>query len=177
MKKELRFYLMPDNTYVIITKDWVRFTLFTFAAYLNHIFWILWGVDAYCSYERHMPCGDFQDKKGAAQMYDLWIALTVAFHMLEWFRHTVFATSALVGVNLVGIFYGMFLFVPFGIILMFGGAIAGFSADTECKNEQMSRSMYLQSQILAVVLTLICCALHAIVFAVKGVDWCREVYE
>ena len=124
---------MPSNTYVIISKEWVRFTLFTFAAYLNHVFWILWGVDAYCSYERHMTCGDYQDKKKASSIYDKWIVLTVGFHMLEWFRHTIFATCALVGVDLVSIFYGMFVFVPFGIILMFGGAIAGFSAPAECK--------------------------------------------
>ena len=57
--QDLRFYLMPSNTFVIISKDWVRFTAFTMCAYLNHVFWVLWGVDAYCSYERHMLCGDY----------------------------------------------------------------------------------------------------------------------
>ena len=63
---DLRFFLMPQNTYTIISKEWVRFTLFTFLAYLNHVFWILWGVDAYCSYERHLSCGDY-DQNGKSE--------------------------------------------------------------------------------------------------------------
>ena len=171
-KRDLRFFLMPQNTYIIISKEWVRFTTLTSLAYLNHIFWILWGVDAYCSYERHMVCGDFAENKRSEQLYDIWIALTVGFHMIEWLRHTIFATSALVGVDLVGVFYGLFVGVPFGIILMFGGAIAGFSSPAECKTVQVSRSMYLECQILAIVLTMLCCCLHAVVYVVKGVDWC-----
>ena len=56
--QEFKFYLMPANTYVIIEKEWVLFTLLTAVSYLIHLVWMCYGVDAYSSFERHLPCKD-----------------------------------------------------------------------------------------------------------------------
>ena len=101
--KEFRFYVLPENTFEIINKEWVLFTFLTSIAYAIHLFWICWGVDAYSSYERHMICADNYDRDSASAEYDIYILIVIAFHMIEWIRHTIFATSALVGVNLVGV--------------------------------------------------------------------------
>ena len=45
----LKYYLMPSNTYVIIEKEWVMFTLSTAVTYLLHLMWMCYGVDSYSS--------------------------------------------------------------------------------------------------------------------------------
>ena len=141
---ELKEYLKPTNTYVIIEKEWVMFTGLTAITYCLHLFWMCYGVDSYSSYERHLLCGDATSLEDASAVYDTWILLCIIFHMVEWIRQTIFITSALVGVNLVGVYYALYAMIPFGIIVMIGGAIASFSADSTCGEKQSSRSSYLQ---------------------------------
>ena len=52
--------------------------------------------------------------------------------MVEWIRQTIFVTSALVGVNLVGVYYALYIMIPYGIIVMIGGAIAAFGSHEKC---------------------------------------------
>jgi len=84
--KDLKYYLMPSNTYVIIEKEWVMFTLLTAITYCLHLFWMCYGVDAYASYERHEPCGDATTLEEASAVYDVFILLCIIFHMVEWIR-------------------------------------------------------------------------------------------
>ena len=91
-----------------------------------------YGVDVYSSYERHITCGDANTIDDASAVYDVFILLCIIFHMVEWIRQTIFATSALVGVNLVGVFYALFPNVIFGLIVMLVGAIAAFASDSDC---------------------------------------------
>lgn len=111
------------------------FTLLTAVAYALHLVWMCYGVDAYSSYERHLPCGTATSLDDASAVYDTWILLCIIFHMVEWIRQTIFVTSALVGVNLVGVFYALYIMIPYGIIVMLGGAIASFSADADCSEK------------------------------------------
>lgn len=124
----LKVYLMPSKTYEIIEKEWVLFTILTALVYSIHLVWMCYGVDAYSSYERHILCGDSKNKEDASSVYDTWILLCIIFHMVEWIRQTIFATSALVGVNLVNVYYALFVMIPYGIIVMLGGAIAAFGS-------------------------------------------------
>lgn len=41
-------------------------------------------------------------------------------------------TSALVGVNLVSVYYVMSLIVPYGFIILLGAGAVGFSAHADC---------------------------------------------
>ena len=91
-----------------------------------------YGVDVYASYERHITCTGATTLEDASAVYDTWILCCIIFHMIEWIRQTIFATSALVGVNLVGVFYGLYIIVPFGLIVMLGGMIAAFMSDSNC---------------------------------------------
>lgn len=141
--RELKFYLYPGNTYVIIEKEWVLFTLVTAVVYLIHLFWMCYGVDVYASYERHVPCDGKTKLEDLEAVYDTWILLCIVFHMVEWIRQTIFATSALVGVNLVPVFYALYLIIPFGIIVMLGGGIAAATSATSCKENQSARATYL----------------------------------
>lgn len=140
----MKYYLHPDITYVIIEKEWVLFTLITALVYLIHLVWMCYGVDVYASYERHVKCTGATSNEDASAVYDSWILVCVIFHMVEWIRQTVFATSALVGVNLVRVYYGLYIIIPFGIIVMFGGSIAAFSSEADCQENQSTRSTYLK---------------------------------
>lgn len=138
------FYLKPANTYVIIEKEWVLFTLLTGLVYCIHLVWMCYGVDVYASYERHQLCEGATSLEDASGVFDTWILLCIIFHMVEWIRQTIFATSALVGVNLVGVFYGLYVIVPFGVIVMLGGAISAFTAESDCQDKQSARATYLK---------------------------------
>lgn len=173
--QEFMFYLKPENTYTIIEKEWVKFTLLTAVIYCIHLFWMCYGVDAYSSYERHTQCTGATTKDDASGVYDTWILLTIIFHMVEWIRQTIFATSALVGVNLVAVYYGLFIFVPYGLIVMLGAGIAAGSSESDCQENQPARSTYLLLQLLAFFLTLITCCAHVIFFKIMGVEWLHEV--
>ena len=131
----LKYYLMPSNTYVIIEKEWVLFTLSTAVTYLLHLMWMCYGVDSYSSYERHKTCGDAKSLEESSAVYDTFILLCIIFHMVEWIRQTIFATSALVGVNLVGVYYALFPIIPFGIIVMLAGAISAIVSPTDCQEK------------------------------------------
>ena len=87
--QDMKFYLMPANTYVIIEKEWKFFVPVTALTYCLHLFWMCYGVDAYSSYERHLKCGDNAAKQSnddASAVYDVWILLAIIFHMVEWIR-------------------------------------------------------------------------------------------
>lgn len=130
--QEMNYYLKPGNTYIIIEKEWVLFTLLTGLIYCIHLVWMCYGVDVYASYERHIGCEGATTLEDASAVYDTWILCCIIFHMIEWIRQTIFATSALVGVNLVGVFYGLYIIVPFGLIVMLGGTIAAFTSEGDC---------------------------------------------
>lgn len=171
-----KFYLMPANTYVIIEKKWGVFTSLTGVSYLFHLVWMCYGVDVYSSYERHSTCTDAGTFKEASSVYDGYILVCIIFHMIEWIRQTVFATSALVGVNLVGVYYALFLAVPPGIIAMLTGAFHAVTLGGDCGDAQPNRSLFLKLQFVAAFLTIITCCLHVIVFKMKGVEWCHEIF-
>ena len=81
----------------------------------------------------------------------------------------------MVGVNLVGVFYALYIMIPYGVIVMFGGAIAAFMSPADCQTNQPNRSLYLKLQIVAVFVTLVTSVMHVIVFKIKGVQWCHDV--
>lgn len=175
-QQELGFYMKPGVAYTIVEKEWVRFCVMTAPIYCIHLFWMCYGVDAYSSYERHITCAGAETEEKASAVYDTWLLLCVVFHMLEWIRQTVFVTTALVGVNLIAVVYSGVVIIPFGIIAMLGGIIAGAASDADCKEKQSSRSTFLLLQILALILTLITSGGHILVMKIKGKEWCHEVY-
>jgi len=102
------------------------------------------GVDKYSSYERTIACKDAPKGSEASAVYDLWILLVVIFHLVEWLRQTIFMTSALVGVNLVPVYYVLSIIVPYGFIILFAAGAVGFSSDSDCQEKQPGRANYLK---------------------------------
>lgn len=93
-------------------------------------------------------------------------------------------TSALVGVNLVSVFYFLSLNVPFGLIAMVIAIITRNSeSGSDCAMEakdgviyQEFRGQYLSLQVIPLIIYLPTCFLHILYFKIKGVEWCHEQY-
>jgi hypothetical protein len=96
--------------------------------------------------------------------------------MVEWLRQTIFMTISLVDVNLMGLYYFFSVVVPYGFVALFIGCFIGLSSDQECQTAQMGRSTYLKLQFIPLFLYIPTCFAHIIFFAVKGVEWCHEIY-
>lgn len=138
------WYLRPEATFKVISTEWSKFTLLSGIIYAIHLVFLCAGVDKYSSYERTIACKDAPKGSEASAVYDLWILLVVIFHLVEWLRQTIFMTSALVGVNLVPVYYVMSLIVPYGFIILFAAGAVGFSSDSDCQEKQPGRANYLK---------------------------------
>lgn len=105
--------------------------------YLYHLIWTMAGVNMFSSQTRLTGCGGVTKADEASEIFDTAIALATIFHMIDWIRWTVLATTALVGVNLLPAFFGLTIInLPFGIISMLYALITRYSAvGTACAEE------------------------------------------
>lgn len=141
----LNFYLKSENTFKIISTRWGLFTALSGVIYVYHLIATIAGVNVYTDVSRLTPCAGKEGDE-ASKVLDLAIALTTIFHMIEWVRQTIFLTSALVNVNIVGIFYALSLNIPFGFIVMLVAIITRYTEDASaCAEEglQDTRAAYL----------------------------------
>lgn len=126
----LKEFLMPENTYEILQKRWVLFTLFCFVIYSFHFCMCIYGVDMFCHFTRFAPCGGNTDTAYSLNsgVLDSWILVVTIFHMIEWIRQWVFITTVLVGINWVSIYYAFSINIPYGLIVALISTIMGFTA-------------------------------------------------
>jgi hypothetical protein len=88
-------------------------------------------------------------------------------------RQLALASSALVGVNLICLYYVMSINAVFGFAALIIGLIAGFTGG--CDDAQPNRALYLKLQIVPLLL-LIVQAFHVLFYIrMRGKDWCNEV--
>jgi len=113
----------------VLEKRWGLFTIIAGIVYTYHLLWTITGVDKFTDITRFNKCGDVTDKYEASAVYDTAIALVAVFHMIEWVRQAIFLTSALVGVNLMGVYYALSINIPYGFIAMLIGIISRYSSN------------------------------------------------
>ena len=184
--QEFKFYLKPENKFEIVTKRWGTFTLIGGAVYIWHLFFTVMGVDKYTDITRKYSCNGtpfdlLSDDQRAenSRLFDTAIILVTIFHMIEWLRWTVFLTTALVNVNLLGLYYVMSANGVFGIIVMLVGIITRYSGDgANCVGEGMQpeRANYLAWQILCIIVLFPTYFVPIIFLKIKGTEWCHEVF-
>jgi len=144
--------------------------------YLTHLFWCVYGIDAFSSWTRHTKCAGAASIQDAEDIYKVPIALCIIFHMIEWLRQTIFATTAMVNVNLIKVYYALSFNFCLGIIAMAWGLIAGWTADPTCLAKQSKRVWYLRLQLVAIFVYIPMSWLHVLYFKIRGVDWCHEIW-
>lgn len=84
-----------------------------------HLFWTVYGIDAFSSYQRHITCPGYSTPEEAENLFKTPLAMVIFFHMIEWFRQTIFATTAMVNVNLIKTYYFLSVNTLYGVIAMF----------------------------------------------------------
>ena len=140
------------------------------------------GVNAYADYTRMNLCGTIvkeglEAKNEASAILDTAIALSTIFHMIDWIRWTLLITSALVGVNLLSLFYFLSVInLPFGIITCAIAIITRFSddgADCAMAGKQEMRSLFLALQVVCLIVYIPTCFAHIVYFKLRGVEWCH----
>lgn len=108
----------------------------------------------------------------SSAVLDTAIAMVSLFHMIEWMRQTVVLTTALVGVNLIPVYWALSINVVYGFIAMLVGVIVRNTANgKDCAEAQPERARYLQLQILCMFLYIPMMFGQFIFFKVKGTQW------
>lgn len=179
-----KFYLGTAQTYKIISTRWGLFTLLASVIYCIHLVCTIAGVNHYADGSRFRLCPDAEgaantDPESASAVFDSALLLTSLFHMIEWVRWTVFLTSALVGANLIALFYVLSINVVFGPIALIYAIAVRFSADGDaCSAEgiQAERASFLSLQILCLVVFVLTSFAHVLLLKLKGVEWCHEQF-
>ena len=101
---------------------------------------------------RFQLCGSATTIDDAEAVYDTAILLFFIYHAIEWVRYTIFLTSILLGVNLVGVFYLLGLNSLFGIVVFIVGILARFGGDgADCASVQETRGTFLLVAIIIFV--------------------------
>ena len=99
--------------------------------------------------------------------------------MVEWLRWTIYLTMALVSVNLMTVFYILSLNILFGVVALIVGLGTIFGSDgSKCREtNQVDRGNYLMNQWIVLVLLIPFSCAHFLYLAIKGKNWCNEVYN
>lgn len=108
--------------------------------------------------------------------------------MIEWNRQALHFFSALVEVNMIGLYYMASVNVLFGFIVCFlcigtrygsaGKACAeGVTYDDGTNIAQDQRAMFLSLHILFLILYIFTSFHHVLIFRLMGAEWCNEVYN
>ena len=128
-----KFYLHPNATHKIIEAKWLLFSGICFVVYAYHFVWAISGVDKYADYTRFKLCGDAKNMNEATSIYDRGIMVVTVFHILEWVRQTVFLVTALIGTNMIAIYYALSFNIIYGFIALIVGLADGYGSDAQCQ--------------------------------------------
>lgn len=91
-------------------------------------------------------------------------------------RQLAFASSALVGTNLIGIYYFLSINVVFGLVALILALAARFGG-ADCAAAQPKRALYLMLQIIPLVLMVVQ-SFHVLFYIrVKGKDWANATMD
>jgi hypothetical protein len=148
------------------------------------------GVNAYADYTRYNSCDTLTVYGVAATLpvsaakmeeltgiFDMALALSTIFHMIEWLRWTAFLTTALVGANLMNLYYALSINIPFGFIVSIIAIATRYGEDgSSCAEvgKQENRAFFLQLQIVCLCIYIPTCFAHVIYLKIRGVDWSHE---
>lgn len=180
--QEWNFYLRDyKNTFKIIETKWGTFVLLGGFVYLYHLMWTIAGVNAYADYTREKVCGDPVAKDGdeASAIFDSAIAIATIYHMIEWVRWTLLLTSALVSVNLVGLFNILGVNWIVGLVSLIITQASRYSQHgNHCATEtlQPTRALYLALQPICFVLSFFFTFAAHIFMRLRGKDWVHEQF-
>jgi len=176
---EFKWYLGTEPMFEIVSKNWGKFCLLVSGIYCYHLLWCIAGVNVYADYTRLNDCNGTMTSDYATSVFDVAIAMSVMYHMIEWVRWTLLLTTALVEANLLKIFNVLQINIPFGVIACLVAIITRYSGEgTACAavGIQETRAFYCGLQVVALILMIPFSFAHIVFMKIKGVKWCHEEY-
>jgi len=106
--------------------------------YSYHFVSIITGMNQFVHWSRFKACDGLNAQtefKEASAIFDGPLMIVLVFHIIEWVRQTILITVILVGVKWMPAYFLLTINLPFGIFACLYGAIAGFTAASDCKTE------------------------------------------
>ena len=157
-----RFYSRPENMAKIIGNRKLIFGLWGLIGYIGQFILIVSVINVYSDYDRFRPCkrdGDIflfdtektlnPNNEQSAAVYDMALRLLGAYHIIEWFRMTIFLVTMLLGSNFMPIWYLTSLNTVFGIAAYIACHIYRYSGNgVICAEEQEYRASMLMAEVI-----------------------------
>jgi hypothetical protein len=140
--QEMNFYLLPENSYIIIEKRYWLFFALGGIIYFYHFCFTIAGINNYCDVSRFDIC-EGNSKDASSAVFDKALLFATIYHLIEWVRWTMFLTIPTGLLNVLGLYYLIgILNVPFGIFALVNAFITSTSNE-KCHKIQVERSRYL----------------------------------
>ena len=157
-----RFYSRPENMAKIIGNRKLIFGLWGLIGYIGQFILIVSVINVYSDYDRFRPCKSDDatflfptevsmgpNNELSAAVYDAALRVLGAYHIIEWFRMTIFLVTLLLGQNFMPIWYLTSLNTLFGIAAYIVAHVARYSGNgVLCAEEQPFRASMLMAEVI-----------------------------
>jgi hypothetical protein len=157
-----RFYSRSENMAKIIGNRKLIFGLWGLIGYIGQFILIVSVINVYSDYDRFRPCKRDDDtflfetekilspnNELSAAVYDMPLRLLGAYHIIEWFRMTIFLVTMLLGSNLMPLWYITSLNTVFGIAAYIACHIYRYAGNgVICAEEQEFRAAMLMAEVI-----------------------------
>lgn len=109
------FYSRPANFLKVASNIKLVFASWALIGYIAQFLLIITVINIYSDRDRLVGCGGKSYGEEASTIYDIALVLLASFHLIEWFRFTVFLIAIFLGVNFMSFWYLLKLNTLFGI--------------------------------------------------------------
>jgi len=147
-----RFYSRPENMAKIIGNKKLIWGTWGLIGYIGQFILIVSTINVYSDHDRFKQCKIDElgtDPEDQSEVYDTALRLLASYHIIEWFRMTIFLVTLLLGQNFMPIWYFTGLNTLYGIAAYIYCHVARFSGyGKECAEEQEYRSYMLTVEVI-----------------------------
>jgi hypothetical protein len=109
------FYCRPANFCKIVSNSKLIFASWALLGYIIQFLLTITVINIYSDNDRKILCGGATTADQASAVYDIAFVLLGIYHLIEYFRFTIFMVACFLGVNLITLYYILGLNSLFGI--------------------------------------------------------------
>ena len=113
------FYCRPGNFTKVISNLKLVYASWALLGYIIQFLLIITVINIYSDNDRLLACGGKPQGEEASKVYDIALILLASYHLIEWFRFVIFLVAVFLGVNLISLYYILYLNTIFGMAAYF----------------------------------------------------------
>jgi len=130
------FFAYPSNFTKIVSNMKLIFASWALLGYCIQFLLIITVINIYSDIDRHIPCAGATSTQEASSYYDKAFVLLASYHLIEYFRFTIFMVACFLGVNMITLYYILYLNTLFGIAAYIAAHVVRFNATgKECADK------------------------------------------